>query len=228
MRSRGFTLLEVIIALAIVALSVGALLGSVTSSASNIIYLKDKTLAEWVALNRLAEIRISKQMPILGKRTGEMVMGGMKWQWEQEVIELPVKGMFRIDVRSRPTGQAVDDSKPTTDRPTAQTENEGKSSGGEMEKLSWTTAVTGVIGSARSDLTTPIAINYAGSPLSGGPNNPNNPGNNPNNPGSPGNPGNPGSPGSPGSPGNPGSPGSPGNPGSSSGGSGPKPPPQDR
>jgi general secretion pathway protein I len=210
MKSRGFTLLEVIIALAIVALSVGALLGSVTSSASNIIYLKDKTMAEWVALNRLTEIRISKQMPDLGKRTGETVMGGMKWQWEQEVLELPVKGMFRIDVRSRPTGEIVDDQKRTTDRPAAQTEAETKTSGGEMEKLSWTTTVTGIMGSARSEVVQPVAVNYAGNPQTGGPNGPNGP-NNPNNPG--GNPGN-----------NPGGPGSPGG----GGGSDPKPPAQDR
>jgi general secretion pathway protein I len=68
--ARGFTLLEVLIALGIVAMSVGALLGTVTSSASNVIYLKDKTLAEWVALNRLAELRIDKNMPDPGKRKG--------------------------------------------------------------------------------------------------------------------------------------------------------------
>ena len=41
-----------------------------TSSASNIIYLKDKTMAEWVALNRLTEIRIAKQMPDPGQAHG--------------------------------------------------------------------------------------------------------------------------------------------------------------
>ena len=67
--ARGFTLLEVLIALAIVAMSVGALLGTVTSSASNIIYLKDKTLAEWVALNRLTEVRIDKRCPTRANAT---------------------------------------------------------------------------------------------------------------------------------------------------------------
>ena len=115
---RGFTLLEVLIALAIVAMSAGALLGTITSSASNVSYLKDKTLAEWVALNRLTEIRIAQQMPDTGKRTGNAEMGGMRWQWEQEVTELPmVKGMFRIDVRARPTGETVDDSR-EPDKPT--------------------------------------------------------------------------------------------------------------
>ena len=78
-RHRGFTLLEVLIALAIVAMSVGALLGTVTSSASNVIYLKEKTLAEWVALNRLTEVRIDQNMPAKGARTGNTVMGGQRW-----------------------------------------------------------------------------------------------------------------------------------------------------
>jgi len=99
--ARGFTLLEVLIALAIVALSAGALMGTITSSASNISYLKDKTLSEWVALNVLTDIRIGQQMPDPGKRTGNAEMGGLRWQWEQEVSELPVKGMWRIDVRVR-------------------------------------------------------------------------------------------------------------------------------
>ena len=99
--ARGFTLLEVLIALAIVAMSVGALLGTVTSSASNVIYLKDKTLAEWVALNRLAELRIDKNMPDVGKRKGNSVLGGMRWEWEEEVVELPVQGIV-AHRRARP------------------------------------------------------------------------------------------------------------------------------
>src|SRR5262245_63646305 len=114
MKSRGFTLLEVLIALAIVALSVGALLGTITSSASNVSYLKDKTLAEWVALNRLTEIRIAQQMPDKGRRVGNTDMAGMHWQWEEEVTELPVKGMFRVEIRARPTGEFVDDQKDTS------------------------------------------------------------------------------------------------------------------
>ena len=79
-RAHGFTLLEVLIALAIVAMSAGALLGTVTSSASNISYLTAKTVAEWVALNRLTEIRIAQQFPVTGKRTGKVDKSGMRWQ----------------------------------------------------------------------------------------------------------------------------------------------------
>jgi general secretion pathway protein I len=202
MRQRGFTLLEVLIALAIVALSVGALLGTVTSSASSISYLKDKTLAEWVALNRLTEIRIAKLMPDPGKRTGSSEMAGMRWQWEEEVGELPIKGMFRIDVRARPTGETVDDSR-EVDAPTSQKVRESTTSGSATEKLNWMTTVTGVVSSARSDRQDAIAAAFRGmAGASGGNNNPGGPNNQP--------PGTPGAPGMPGSPTNPGNPGTPG------------------
>jgi general secretion pathway protein I len=160
-RERGFTLMEVLIALAIVALSAGALLGSVTSSASNVIYLKEKTLAEWVALNRLTEIRIDRNMPQLGRRKGNSVMGGLRWEWEEEVTELPIEGMFRIEVRAHSTGEAVDDSRPE-DRPGTQTSAKTTSSGSEMDRVDWTSTAIGVMGSSRSDMRAPIAA-----PLSG-------------------------------------------------------------
>jgi general secretion pathway protein I len=103
LRARGFTLLEVLIALVIVTLSAAALLGAVTSSASNVDYLREKTLAEWVALNRLTEIRIDRDMPQLGRRKGSAVMGGQRWEWEEEVTELPVEGMFRTPPGKRST-----------------------------------------------------------------------------------------------------------------------------
>jgi general secretion pathway protein I len=184
---RGFTLLEVLIALAIVAMSVGALLGTVTSSASNVIYLKEKTQAEWVALNRLTELRIDKDMPDMGKRTGSTVMGGMTWEWEEEVTELPIEGMFRVDVRAHSTGEFVDDSRPV-EKTTAQTLTPSKSSGSSLDKTAWTTTVTGVIGTARSDLSLNFAAAKAGTQQqNNNPANPNGaPGNNPGSPNAPG------------------------------------------
>jgi general secretion pathway protein I len=168
-KHHGFTLLEVLIALAIVALAVGALLGTVTSSASNVIYLKDKTLAQWVALNRLTEIRISQQMPDKGRRTGNTEMAGTKWQWEEEVIELPVKGMFRVEVRARATGELVDDQK-TIKKATAQKESESSSAGSELDKLSWTASAIGVVGTSQSARREAVAAEFG--QQSGGPGTP--------------------------------------------------------
>jgi general secretion pathway protein I len=160
-RTRGFTLLEVLIALAIVAMSVGALLGTVTSSASNVIYLKDKTLAEWVALNRLTEVRIDTTMPAPGRRMGNSVMAGVRWEWEEEVTELPITGMLRIDVRAHTTGEAVDDTRPA-DKPTSQTKTPTTNSGPAADRIAWTSTATGVVGASRSDLRQPVGAAFTG------------------------------------------------------------------
>jgi general secretion pathway protein I len=170
-RKDGFTLLEVLIALVIVTLAVSALLGTVTSSGSNVSYLKEKTLAEWVALNRLTELRIAQVMPDKGRRTGNTDMAGMRWQWEEEVIELPVKGLFRIEVRARPTGEFVDDQK-TVSKTTAQKETESKSAGSEVDKLAWTTSVIGVVGASTSARREAIAAEFGAAPQNGGPSGP--------------------------------------------------------
>jgi general secretion pathway protein I len=168
--SSGFTLLEVLIALAIVALSAGALLGAVTSSGSNVSYLRDKTLSEWVSLNRLTEIRMAADMPAAGRRKGNSVMGGMRWEWEEEVTQLPVQGMFRVEVRSRATGEAVDDSKPT-EQPKQQTVTPTTSSGTSTANAQWTSTATGVVGSSRSDMKAPLTAPMSGntSAAPGGP-----------------------------------------------------------
>jgi general secretion pathway protein I len=172
-RHRGFTLLEVLVALAIVAMSVGALLGTITSSASNIIYLKEKTLAEWVALNRLTEVRIDQNMPGKGARTGNAVMGGQRWEWKEEVIELPIKGLFRIEVRAHPTGELVDDSRPA-DKPAEQKLSPSSSAGSAKDSIAWTTSVVGVVGSSRSEIREAVAYPFEGLMQS-----PQNPGGNP-------------------------------------------------
>jgi type II secretion system protein I len=145
----------------------------VTSSASNVIYLKQKTLAEWVALNRLTEVRIDQNMPGVGARIGNSVMGGQRWEWKEEVIELPIKGMFRVEVRAHPTGELVDDSRPV-DKPTEQKLSPSTSAGTAKDSIAWTTSVVGVVGSARSDIRDSVAYPFEGMQQT-----PQNPGGNP-------------------------------------------------
>ncbi|MBX5463218.1 MAG: type II secretion system minor pseudopilin GspI [Steroidobacteraceae bacterium] len=101
-RSGGFTLIEVLVALAIVTFGMAALLSTLSSSADSIAYLRDKTLAEWVALNRIEEVRLALRRPTKGESEGEAEMAGRRWRWRQEVNETEIKGMMRIDVSVRP------------------------------------------------------------------------------------------------------------------------------
>jgi len=108
--ARGFTLIEVLVALAIVTVAMAALLSTLTSSADTEAYLRDKTFANWVALNQIAQVRLSGQLPAPGTSTGDSDFAGRKWHWRQEVSATQVPGMVRMDVSVRPADTAGSDS----------------------------------------------------------------------------------------------------------------------
>lgn len=110
-REGGFTLIEVLVALAIVAIGMAAVLGTLTSSASTVVYMRDKTLANWVALNHIAEQRLRPQMPQLGKTDGDIDFAGQKWHWSQETVATAVQGMVRMDVHVRPADVKADEDR---------------------------------------------------------------------------------------------------------------------
>jgi general secretion pathway protein I len=101
-RARGFTLIEVLVALAIVAIGMAAVMGTLTSSADTVSYLRDKTLAQWVGLNQIANLRLSGQMTPTGNSDGDTDYAGRSWHWRQEVTATEVAGVVRIDVKVRP------------------------------------------------------------------------------------------------------------------------------
>ena len=77
----GFTLLEVMVALTIIAISLGALLNTSGTQANSAGYLKQKTLAHWVAVNEITQIRIAKEFPDVGDEKGSTTMANHDWFW---------------------------------------------------------------------------------------------------------------------------------------------------
>ena len=108
-RARGFTLIEVLVALVIVAVGMAALLGTLSSAADSSIYLRDKTFAEWIALNRVSGLRLGAKRPTKGKSSGEIDYAGRKWRYEQEIVETNVPGVLRIDVKVADAAAAAKD-----------------------------------------------------------------------------------------------------------------------
>ncbi len=78
---RGFSLVEVLIALAVLALALSALIGASGSAARNTAQLQEKTFAHWVAMNKMEEIRLSGIFPELGIKEGKSTMVGREWRW---------------------------------------------------------------------------------------------------------------------------------------------------
>ena len=99
--SRGFSLIEVLAALVVVSLGMLGVIEAVSQTASNTAYLRDKTLAHWVAMNRLTELRLEAQTPRIAKSSDELEMAGRRWRWTVEVTQTPVESMRRIDVSVR-------------------------------------------------------------------------------------------------------------------------------
>ena len=95
---RGFTLVEVLVSLVIVALVLTAAtvsIGQVISTANG---MRDRMYANWIAQNRLAEFRLANELPETGRSSGEVVYAGVDWSWEAEVSETGVENLLRIDV----------------------------------------------------------------------------------------------------------------------------------
>jgi general secretion pathway protein I len=102
---RGFTLVEVLVALIIVALGSAAMLAALGNSARAAERIRERTLAGYVAMNRLTETRLEPEFPALGIREGIEEMGGLRWAWRQQVSPTPIEGVLQITVSVR-SGEA--------------------------------------------------------------------------------------------------------------------------
>lgn len=98
MRARGFTLLEVLIALAIAAIALVALFGAAAATVRTTDTLRDRTYAHLVAANLVAELRARESWPALGTSTGEATQAGRRWLWRAEVHSTDDGSIRRIDV----------------------------------------------------------------------------------------------------------------------------------
>jgi general secretion pathway protein I len=100
-RAGGFTLIEVLVALVIVAFGMGAVLSALSSSANTISALRERSLAEWIALNQIADTRLLLNPPQPGVTEGDVKsFGNGDWHWRQDVIAVDaIPGMLEIAVR---------------------------------------------------------------------------------------------------------------------------------
>ncbi|MFZ1907487.1 MAG: type II secretion system minor pseudopilin GspI [Burkholderiales bacterium] len=95
---RAFTLVEVLIALAIVSIALAAALRAAGQGTQEVDELRSRLLAGWVAQNLLAEHRARRDWLPVGIRRGNEREGGIEFAWREEVSGTPNAGFRRLDV----------------------------------------------------------------------------------------------------------------------------------
>jgi general secretion pathway protein I len=79
----GFTLLEVLVALAVLAIAMGAIIGAATQSINSVGLLRDQTFASWVALNQVNELLLDPEpWPEKARAQGSAELANRTWRWE--------------------------------------------------------------------------------------------------------------------------------------------------
>jgi general secretion pathway protein I len=101
---RGFTLVEVLVALAILAVALAAGFRSIAQSAEVAAALKSRTLALWVAQNRLALAQLETPTPLPGTRTGNAQQAGVAFAWEEAISGTPNPAFRKIDITVSESG----------------------------------------------------------------------------------------------------------------------------
>jgi len=97
-RFRAFTLVEVMVALAIIALSltaVSAKMGRMIDTSNS---MRERTYASWIAQNKITELRLANVLPEVSATSGEVEYASTTWRWRAVISESGIENLFRVDV----------------------------------------------------------------------------------------------------------------------------------
>jgi len=97
-RADGFTLVEILVALAIVAVALSAGMRALAQATDGATLLKQRTLALWVAQNRLAAAQLAAPWPAIGSEDGVAAQAGSRFQWRQTISGTPNPAFRKIEI----------------------------------------------------------------------------------------------------------------------------------
>ncbi len=95
----GFTLIEVMVALAVVSLGLIAVFNGIIQISDQSAHLRERAFAHWVAMNELTRFRVSGAMPEVSDFDGDVEFADTTYRWEATVSETGVEDLRRIDMR---------------------------------------------------------------------------------------------------------------------------------
>ena len=104
-KCKGFTLIEVMVALVIIGLSLMAVPGKMVQMLNAANTMRDRTYASWIAQNKITELRLANVVPEVSASSGEIDYAGTEWAWRAVVSETDVENLYRVDVTISFPGQ---------------------------------------------------------------------------------------------------------------------------
>lgn len=111
----GFTLIEVMVAVAVLGIALPALMYSMISQVESSAYLRDKLFAQWIATNQITEVRLQNRMDgrlKKGKDQGSVEMANQKWYWRSNIkvfAQEEFKDIYGVEVSVYQDKDAKDD-----------------------------------------------------------------------------------------------------------------------
>ena len=97
-RSRAFTLVEVMVALAIIALSLTAIAAKMSRMIDTSNSMRERTYASWIAQNKITELRLANVLPEVSTTSGDIDYANSNWRWRAVISESGIENLFRVDV----------------------------------------------------------------------------------------------------------------------------------
>lgn len=98
MKRPGFTLIEVLVALAIIAISLGTAMRATSAALAGSGEIKDRTMARWVGRNELARLQTAQSLPAPGALAGEAEQGSVGFLWNANVESTPNPNFRRVEI----------------------------------------------------------------------------------------------------------------------------------
>jgi general secretion pathway protein I len=100
--NRGFTLIEVLVALGIVIVAFMAMYGSMIQVVAATTLMQEKTLATWIAFDRITDLRIRDEFPADSESSGEIEMGGIEWVYTINTLSFGNENVLQVIVKVAP------------------------------------------------------------------------------------------------------------------------------
>jgi general secretion pathway protein I len=95
---RGFTLIEILVALLVLAIALTATARSLGAAIDTTAALRDRALARWIAEDHLTTLELQHAWPELDVKEGDAEMGGHAFRWREETTPTPAARMRRVEV----------------------------------------------------------------------------------------------------------------------------------